>query len=90
MLNPMHPPTPLVSPHAARDSSPFLNGQHLTGIVLPGNVEVAVEHKLGRDMIGWVLADNIFNVAVWRVWMPVQTVITLTSDGPTVVAVWVF
>jgi hypothetical protein len=48
-------------------ANPLLDGRLLEVDLEPTGATTLVEHKLGRDLVGWFLVDLTSGVLVWRI-----------------------
>jgi hypothetical protein len=68
----------------------FLNGRLIEDVVL-GTTEVQVEHKLGRELRGWIIVDKNAQQDVWKSASTLtKRFLSLTAAGTVTVSLWVF
>jgi hypothetical protein len=72
---------------------PLIDGVLLTNISIPTGSTVTVSHKLGRELIGWMIVRNRSQAIIWdsqdaNVFK--QRTLALNSSANTVVDLWVF
>lgn len=72
---------------------PLIDGVLLTNISVPTGSTIQVSHKLGRELIGWLVVRNRSQATVWdsqdaNVFK--QKTLALNSSANTVVDLWVF
>lgn len=87
-----------VQDNIAKQVNPALKSRLSNGILLIGVVigvsGVAVNHKLGRKLLGWFVTDQNANAVVWRsdYAAPVnaQAVLNLSASAVVTVNLWVF
>lgn len=70
-------------------ANPLTNPVVLTGVVLASGTNV-INHKLQRQMQGWIITDMDAVVAVYRSAPMNDTTLTLTSSGAAIVNIAVF
>jgi hypothetical protein len=88
-------PVPLMQTQWASEINPLLanpsnNSRVITGIVLVANTPQVVNHKLGRKMQGWEIADINANANVWRTQPFNAQTITLESSANVTINIRVF
>lgn len=72
-------------------ATPLTNGQLLTGIrIIPGTNQIA--HRLGRKMLGWIVADIDFTSVIYRHpnYPLNDKFLYLNSDSICTISLWVF
>jgi hypothetical protein len=70
-------------------TNPINQGQLITDIKLINGVTV-VNHKLGRQMVGWMQTDIDAPAAYYRSKPFNSTTLTLTSNAAATLSLWVF
>ena len=71
-----------------QSSTPFQDGNYLTGVAVPTGSPVVVNHNLGRQPQIWSVGDLNTNAVVWRsAWT--STTITLNSSANCTISLWV-
>jgi hypothetical protein len=71
-------------------SKEIIQGQLLSGLTVVSGINV-INHKLGRNPIGWFIVDATASVTAYRSGNINSTNITLTfSAGASSVSLWVF
>jgi hypothetical protein len=71
-------------------SNPSNKSSLITGIVLVANTPQTINHKLGRQMQGWEVADKNANAIVWRTQPFNASTITLESNANVTINIRVF
>jgi len=67
----------------------LLDGHRLTGIVIPAATETTIEHKLGRQIRGWIVTETNNNTALERrAWDDKHLV--LYAASAVTIDLWVF
>lgn len=66
----------------------LLQGNYLQGVSLSAG-NTAVEHKLQRQPIGWIVCDKLLAADVNRVSWD-KNFLTLLASSPTTINLWVF
>ena len=73
---------------------PLIQGQLLTGVALQSAVTTNVQHKLGRRLQGWCVADINANATVWRDAAATNpspnAILQLKCSADCTVSLWVF
>jgi hypothetical protein len=69
--------------------NPLVQGNLLTGIALINGVTV-INHKLSRQMQGWIIVDQNAAATVYRSAALNSSTLSLTSNAAVTVALWVF
>jgi len=69
--------------------NPLLDGIVLKDITVPAAGSL-IEHKLGRDVIGWFIVDQSANVVVWRESYKNNSFIKLKSSVDCTVSLYIF
>lgn len=68
----------------------ILDGRLIEDVVL-GTTEVDVEHKLGRDLRGWLIVDKNAQQDIWKSSTTLtKRFLSLTAAGTVTVSLWVF
>lgn len=68
----------------------LLNGRLIEDVIL-GTTEVQVEHKLGRDLRGWIIVDKNAQQDIWKSSETLtKRFLSLTAAGTVTVSLWVF
>lgn len=70
--------------------NPLVNGLLISGVSLKSSAPTVVNHTLGRQMQGWVLADQTADAVVWRSAPLNNLTLTLSTSADTSVSLWVF
>jgi len=73
-------------------ASPIGQGNLLTGVVLI-NGATEVEHKLGRDLLGWIIVGKNQNLQVWdsqSTNVKKSKTLVLNCTAALVCSIWVF
>lgn len=74
--------------------NPFLSKAFVKGQLLPNvsliNGATVVNHKLGRIMQGWIIADQNAAASIYRSAAFNDLTLTLTSNASVTVNLWVF
>lgn len=69
--------------------NPLTQGNLLTGIALVSGANV-IQHKLGRQIQGWVLVDVTSVITLYRSAPMNDATLTLTSSASSTVSLYVF
>lgn len=67
---------------------PLVDGELLANVILPSG-SFRLNHKLGRQPLGWIICDIDDNVTVYREEWDSNT-ITFNASGPVTLSLWVF
>lgn len=67
----------------------LVNGSLITGIVVVSGPNV-IDHKLGRQMQGWILTDTVSGATLYRSAPFNSSTLTLTASAADTVSLWVF
>ena len=69
---------------------PIIDGTLLTGVQLSG-AQTAVEHKLNREFLGYIITKQSANAVIWQSSLDLpKRFINLTASAPVTVDIWVF
>lgn len=69
-------------------SSPLANGRLISDVALT-STPLEIDHKLGRELLGWILVSPNANETVWQVAANKRT-LTLQASGIVTSNLWVF
>lgn len=70
-------------------ATPLIQGNLITNQVLVTGANI-INHKLGRQQVGWMIVDQNASAALYRSQPFNGLTLTLTSSAPVTVNVWVF
>lgn len=71
-------------------ANPMLDGTMLTNVAI-GTSPTKVEHKLRREIQGWVVVRNNTNCTIWEPSRELSgAFVTLQSSSATTIDLWVF
>jgi hypothetical protein len=71
----------------------LIDGVRLVSITLTAGSENAIDHKLGRELLGWIMVRNRANATVWDTQDANKfkdKTLSLNTSADTVVDLWVF
>ena len=68
----------------------LMQGSVIPGIVLNANIPLTFDHYLGRQMIGWIVIDNMNFCEIIRTKPLNSTTLTLEANANTTISLWVF
>jgi len=70
-------------------TNPLNYGIILPNVEVPGAAPVTIEHKLGRQPLGWIVIDKTKQADVWKIsWS--DKFITLDSSAVTSINLYIF
>jgi len=70
-------------------TNPLVQGSLLSGIPITTGSNV-INHKLGRQMQGWMVVDTTAAVTLYRSAPFNSSTLTLVASGTSTIALWVF
>lgn len=65
-------------------------GRQINNIVLAKTTPLTINHKLGRMQIGWIITDSNAAANVFRTVAFNNLTLTLESDAPVTINLWVY
>ncbi len=87
-------PLDLMQDRWASQLNPLLSNQLTQGLLLKDqflvNGMTVINHRLGRQMVGWFVTDISGAAAIYRSAPLDDKTLTLTSDAPVLASLWVF
>lgn len=70
-------------------NNPLLDGLLIKDVVLTASAPKLVQHKLGRELQGWIIVNQNANAVIWQSDSS-KSSIELTTSADVTVSLWVF
>jgi len=71
-------------------NNPIVDGHALNGVVLIANTPQQINHRLGRNQIGWIVTDNNASTSIYRTQPFNSHFLTLESGANCTINLWVY